>query len=90
MYLTDTCCQVVPSTPLYDLPHALIIRSSQGVSEDKNEEEVDIIAEIHKHGEEPEFSVGKKWPQNHFSDSQESAGDWSGSLLGIAVAVDVL
>ena len=65
--------EVVPSTLVYDLPHPVIVRCGDSVAEEEEDDEVDVVAEVHKHREEGQISVGEIFSKSHLGDGQEQA-----------------
>ena len=72
-FLLFTNDEVVPSTLVYDLPHPVIVRCGDSVAEEEEDDEVDVVAEVYKHREEGQISVGEIFSQPHLGDSQEQA-----------------
>ena len=60
---------------MYDLPHSLIVSSSEGEAEQEDDDEVDVVAEVHEHGEEGQIAVREIFSQRHLRDGQEQTGD---------------
>ena len=55
-FATITCCQVQPPPPPDDLLHAVLVSSRDAVPEDEDEDELEVVAEIH-HQTEPAVST---------------------------------
>ena len=72
-FLLFTNDEVVPSALMYDLPHPVIVRCGDSVAEEEEDDEVDVVAEVHEHREEGQISVGEIFSQTHLGDGQEQA-----------------
>ena len=74
-FLLSTNDEIVPSAPLNDLPHPVIVSSGEGVAEEEDDDEVDVVTEVHEHREEAQISVGEIFSQRHLCDGEEQAGN---------------
>ena len=66
---TITCCQVVPPPPPDDLLHAVLVSRRDAEPEDEDEDELQIVAEIH-HQTEPAVREPPSQGRFHRSDPQ--------------------
>ena len=67
--------EVVPSSLLDDLLHALTIRRRHPVTNHEDEDELDIVTEVSEGSKEPESSIRKPEPQRQLGKSNPYTGN---------------
>ena len=65
--------EVVPPPLPDDLLHALLVRRGDPVTDHKNEDELDIVAEVGKCSKEPKPSIRKPESQSQLRQSKPNA-----------------
>ena len=63
--------QIVPTASLDDLLHSVLVRGSDAEPDDEDDDVVQVIAEVHEHGEEPQVTVRKCRSEKHFHYSNQ-------------------